>query len=428
MSQDGAMTIARKGNALYLRKRVPARFAGVEPRAVIWIALKTDSDKLAALKAPLVWEALVDSWEAQLAGNSADAQERYDGALWLAKTRGFRWLPLDRVAQLPMPELLTRMEASMTPEGRVDPVKAAALMGTAKKPEIMLSNVLETYWGLTQDKERGKSEDQIRRMRNPRKKAFANLISVIQDRGLTDLTQDDLLDFRAWWWDKITEEDLEPASGNKDFTHIASTLKTVNQAKRLGLQLTYASLNFAVGDKRTRKPFSEKWIKDKILAAGALDGLNLEARCIVLGMINTGYRPSEAQDLRPEHIRLDVDVPHISIEPVGRTLKTQASQRLIPLVGVSLEAFKACPNGFPRYAGSPNLSATVNKFLRENDLAESPEHTLYGLRHSFEDRMLARDVDERIRRDVMGLSLNRERYGDGASLEKLAGILKLVAL
>ncbi len=422
------MTIAKKGQALYLRKRVPARFARIDPRLEIWIALNTDSDREAAIKAPMIWDAMLDSWEAELAGNSADAQERYNAALRLAKSRGFRWMPIDRVAQLPMPELLDRMEASMTPDGHVDPVRAAAFMGTAKKPEIKLSNVLETYWVLTQDKMRGKSDDQIRRMKNPRMKAFNNLIKVIQDRPLEDLAQDDLLDFRAWWWDKITEEDLEPASGNKDFSHIPSTLKTVAQAKRLDLKLNYTSLNFAEGDKRTRKPFSEKWIKDKILAPGALNGLNLEARCILLGMINTGYRPSEAQDLLPQHIRLDVDVPHISIEPVNRTLKTQASQRIIPLVGISLEAFKLCPNGFPRYAGSPNLSAAVNKFLRENGLTESPEHTLYGLRHSFEDRMLARDVDERIRRDVMGHSLSRERYGEGASLEKLAGILHLVAL
>lgn len=125
---------------------------------------------------------------------------------------------------------------------------------------------------------------------------------------------------------------------------------------------------------------------------------------------------------------IDVDVPQISIELVGRTLKAQASQRLIPLVGVSLWAFRVCPNGCLRYAGSPNLSATDKKFLRENGLVESSEHMLCGLRDSFEDRMLTRDVDERIRRDVMGHSLNRGRYGAGASLEKLAGIIELIAL
>ena len=138
---------------------------------------------------------------------------------------------------------------------------------------------------------------------------------------------------------------MTPNSGNKDFTHISSTIRLLNQTKRFGLTLTLTGLNFSEGDKRTRLPFSEIWLRDRLTAPGALDGLNLEARCILLGMINTGYRPSEAQSLWRDQIKLDCNYPHISIEPNGRTLKTQSSRRIIPLVGVSLEAFKACPNG-----------------------------------------------------------------------------------
>jgi len=189
-----------------------------------------------------------------------------------------------------------------------------------------------------------------------------------------------------------------------------------------------AGLNFSEGEKRTRVPFSEGWIRDKLLAPGALSGLNKEARCILLGMVNTGYRPSEGQSLKAGHIRLDVDFPHITIEPEGRTLKTGPSRRIIPLAGVSLEAFKECPEGFPRYFTSAGLSATVNKFMRENALAETPEHTLYGIRHGFEDRMTDRDVEERIKADLMGHAISRERYGKGASLEKLAGVVRFIAL
>ncbi|WP_141703084.1 hypothetical protein [Cereibacter johrii] len=118
------------------------------------------------------------------------------------------------------------------------------------------------------------------------------------------------------------------------------------KAKRLGLVIPMEGIPLKNGEKRTRPPFSDKWIREKLLAPGALDGLNLEARCLLLGMVNTGYRPSEGAGLLPEHIRLDGDVPHISIQPVGRALKSQYSRRMIPLVG---------PNGFPRYRGSPNV-------------------------------------------------------------------------
>ena len=161
---DGAMTIAQKGNALYLRKRTPSRYAGIEPRREIWIALNTDSQREAQAKASQVWAVLVDGWEAMLAGRSADAQTRYDAAKALATARGFRWMPIERVTQLPMPELLTRLEASITPDGRIDQVLAGAFMGTAKEPKAMLSEVLGSYWDITKDKMRGKSDDQIRRM------------------------------------------------------------------------------------------------------------------------------------------------------------------------------------------------------------------------------------------------------------------------
>ncbi len=240
---------------------------------------------------------------------------------------------------------------------------------------------------------------------------------------------DDMLDFRNWWMDKLEFDGLTANSANKDLIHLGDVLKTVNKMKRLGLELPLTDLGFKPGEARQRPPFSETWIRTKLLKAGALDGLNTDARCLLLGMINTGYRPSEAACLTAAQIRLDQAIPHISIEPVGRQLKTKDSKRIIPLCGVSLEAFKERPNGFPRYqTNSAGLSATVNKFMRDNGLMETPAHSLYGLRHSFEDRLLAAGIDERIRRDLFGHALNRERYGNGATLEALQGIIHRVAL
>ena len=140
-------------------------------------------------------------------------------------------------------------------------------------------------------------------------------------------------------------------------------------------------------------------------------------------MVNTGYRPSEGAALTEETIYLNGDVPHIRIEPDGRQLKSQYARREIPLTGVSLEAFTAFPEGFPRYRDSASLSATVNKYLKANGLLETPDHSFYSLRHSFEDRMLEAGIDERIRRDLFGHTLDRERYGKGASLARKAELL-----
>ena len=245
---------------------------------------------------------------------------------------------------------------------------------------------------------------------------------------MAEITPDDMMSFADWWIDRVVDKGLTPNSANKDLIHFGDTLKTVNQKKRLGLALPLSGWALKEGDKHHRPPFSLPWIQEKILAPGALDTLNTQARCILLGMINTGYRPSEGASLDRDHIVLDHEFPHINIKPINRTLKSQHAKRKIPLVGVSLEAFRECRDGFPRYADSPGLSAVVNDYLRAHGMAESPDHTMYSLRHSFEDRLLAAEVDERIRRDLMGHSLTRERYGKGASLEQRARAIEAIAV
>ena len=62
-------------------------------------------------------------------------------------------------------------------------------------------------------------------------------------------------------------------SANKDLIHLGDVLKTVNTMKRLGLELPLGELSFKEGEKQTRPPFSEEWIRTRLLAPGALDGL-----------------------------------------------------------------------------------------------------------------------------------------------------------
>lgn len=422
------MALIIRGTTYYLRKRLPRRYDLVEDRKEILHSLHTDSLSVAEKKAKIVWDELIQSWEARLAGDTQDAEARYDAARNLAKTRGYRYLPGAQVAKLPLEELLQRVEAVPIVRGQPVLVEADALLGASGVPDITVTKALTLFWALADDRTAGKSEDQVRRWRNPRIKAIKNFVGVVGDVAIKDLTSEHMLDFREWWWEKIKEEDLTPNSGNKDLVHLGNVLRTVNTMKRLGLTLPLDGLSFKEGDKNTRPPFSTKWITDHLLKPGALSGLNPEARGVLLGMVNTGYRPSEGVGLLETHIRLDCDVPHISIEAEGRTLKSQASKRTIPLAGVSLEAFKLFPKGFPRYRDGAGLSATVNKFLRENGLCETDGHTMYSLRHSFEDRLLAAGVDERIRRDLFGHSLNRERYGAGATLEHKLRIVQNVAL
>ena len=422
------MTIIKRGNTYYLRKRVPRRFSDVEARTIVQVSLKTDSQTDADEKAKRAWSQMIEGWEARLSGDDTDAERRFEAARNIAQRLGFRYLPMANVADLPREEFFRRVEAAGATIGDKKLVEAQAILGAIEQPKITVTRALDLFWDMTKDRIRGKSPDQMRRWRNPRIKAVKNFVKVVGNRPIDEINGDDMLEFMDWWMERIERKNLTPNSANKDLIHLGNILKTVNRKKRLGLVLPLDSLTLKEGEKRQRPPFSKDWIKDVILAPDALAGMNKQARCLVLGMVNTGFRPSEASSLTSSQIILNHPIPHISIEPVGRTLKSQYSRRKIPLVGVSLEAFKECPDGFPRYADNPALSSTVNKYFRANGLNQSPDHTMYSLRHSFEDRLLAADVDERIRRDLMGHRLTRERYGDGASLEQRARAIEAIAL
>jgi hypothetical protein len=114
--------------------------------------------------------------------------------------------------------------------------------------------------------------------------------------------------------------------------------------------------------------------------------------------------------------------PHICIRPRSdprdpRQVKTKTSIRKIPLVGISLEALKAHQEEFPRYKNKENsLSAALNKYLKENNLLQSQEHSVYSIRHAFEDRMKVAGIGDELRRILMGHQLGRERYGVGGTL------------
>ena len=98
------------------------------------------------------------------------------------------------------------------------------------------------------------------------------------------------------------------------------------------------------------------------------------------------------------------------------------------MVGAALAAMKKRPNGFPRYRDkSSNLSATLNKYLWENALRPTKDHTVYSLRHSFKDRLVAIEAPDSLIDSLMGHKTYKPKYGKGPSLELKAKYLQQIA-
>ena len=86
----------------------------------------------------------------------------------------------------------------------------------------------------------------------------------------------------------------------------------------------------------------------------------------------------------------------------------------MPLVGVALAVMKEFRDGFPRYRSTPDaFSATANKALAAAGLRPTPDHTVYSLRHTFKDRLIAIEAPERIQDELMGHAVREINYGAG---------------
>lgn len=110
-------------------------------------------------------------------------------------------------------------------------------------------------------------------------------------------------------------------------------------------------------------------------------------------------------------------------------LKTEQIDRMIPLVGFTLEVFQQYPEGFTRYYDkSESLSAMLGKYLRERKLLPTTDHAVYSLRRSFQDRILAVNAPDRVQAELMGHRFNRQEYGLGASLQQKLEWLQKIQL
>lgn len=431
-----------RGKTWYFKRRVPTRYASVEPRDVIWDSLKTDSFTVAVQKSAGVWLSYIEAWEARLAGRDGDAAEKFRAAQNLAAMRGFQFLTIDQVQQAPLEEVLQRVEATRVAAGQPDEIMASALLGTVETPKLRLSGLVAHVEKLAAHDNRFKNREQMRLWRSPRQRAVKNLQSALgHDAEVVSVGSAQARAHRKWWQTRMAKEGQSADTANKDFNYLSGMLaRFYDDLEHEDPPRPYAGVSI---HDRHAKPAQKRevpvdWIVDKWFAEHAFAGLNDEARDVLLISIETGCRQNEIYNLPASAICLDAAIPHLRIaneiadEPEERReIKNMPSHREIPLVGVALAAAKRHPEGFPRYRNKSSYSAAVNKYLRENALLPAGV-TIGGTRHSWESRMKRAGYHTDDRGELMGHSVKqsrgREVYGDGMSLHDRLVIARKVML
>lgn len=431
MGSSKRISVRPESGVYFYVRRVPKRVAHLDRRKVVRTSLHTSSENEATILAAQTDRDLEAYWAALILGQSPeDSRKRYEAAISVTKSLGFVYRSAADIMRMGLGEVLPRLSAA---EKHIDqPLVVEALTGTVPEVEVRLSNLVDTYLEQHKVALAWKSKAQAKKHESQRRGSVKVAIAVIGDKPLKDISKTDALLYRQHWIDRVAAGEVTKEAANRSMSDIKGMISILDDIYRQDWALAWADIRIKgkkqTKEKRKRPPYDLTFVQDHLLAPGALDRMNEDARLILYSMVETGMGPSEVCNLRDVDIVLDHKIPHVRVaERDDREQKTVYRIREIPLVGVSLWAMKQRPGGFPRYLDrGASLSNAINKFLRDNGLQPTERHSAYSLRHTFQDRLTAAGANDRLQVDLMGHDLGRPDYGAGASLEQKLDILERI--
>ena len=256
---------------------------------------------------------------------------------------------------------------------------------------------------------------------NSVQRATRYIISSIGDKDLASYTKANANSFR----DYLLKRELAGSSITRILAIVKAILNFANNEYGLSLKNHFSGLQY---DRFARVGNREPIPIDNIRA--------IQKRCIEIDddlrwllalTSDTGIRLAEATGLLVEDIRLDSEVPFVSVQShPWRPLKTKGSKRHIPLVGKALWSAKRIKKmseskfAFPRYNTSTSsntntASASLNKWLRSEGFSE---YTMHSFRHSLRDRLRYVACPSEIIDQIGGWSNKTvgQKYGNGYRL------------
>ena len=307
-----------------------------------------------------------------------------------------------------------------------------ALLGGPAQSSILLSDLVRVYQDVVKLDIREKSKPQLETWLEVRNRSVKNLIEVSGNKDLLSLTRDDGRQFRAWWSERITENDLSTEGARQQVNALRKMIRVVCEHHDFTDPEPFAKISFE-GSNGKREPFAIEFVRDVILAPNASDGLDPAAYDVMLICIDTGARASEIISMPKRDIHLRANIPYVDIcDGNGREVKTRNAVRKIPLIGVALEAMRRNPNGFPQFDNKvKEVCNAINDHLRALQPDVSTDNgdiykTLHCLRHTFKDRLRKSTAREEMIDAIMGHANYKPDYGHTGLDAKLEVLNQLV--
>jgi integrase len=329
-------------------------------------------------------------------------------------------LEIDRILEAAEKRFGSELDGGPAKLTLEDRLKIEAMnTGRVSVPPLTVTNAFELY---TEKKKAGRVDKQAQN-------ALRQFMEFHGDLPIGEIRSPQVMD----WLDYLVDERNHGYETVKK--RLGAMKSMVNFAKKRG---AFEGENPFVGHQPPdharatldRLPFHTVHLEalDAYLARSAVRD---ETVWVVQLLKYTGCRPSEIGGLRAEDLALDGDIPFVLVRwSEDRRLKTNDSERRVPLLAEALEAAKAAkshrPAGwlFPSLAPSSGelndnsrISARINGVIRHAGIHASPQLVCYSFRHTMAAALdQTPDIAHVVRERVLG----RRRAQYGAKEQPLA--------
>jgi integrase len=291
--------------------------------------------------------------------------------------------------------------------------------GKLRQEVITLETVLKDYVSYKSDTPKAEKEitQRVERLRKDMQHIYGK--QKLRYVSLNDISRQDANDLR--------DHLLSRVSANSAVRMLGVVRTAINHAiveHSLNIPNVFTNLRIkgAGASKLDRLPLSDTQVVH--LEAAYLNDTTAWALFVCLR--DTGCRVSEIAGLRVKDC--DTDNGCLSISPTPwRTLKTNNSQRSVPLSPEAIKALEEVSQGkdpeaplFPQYAkerGGDNCSAMLMKRLRT--IITDKKLTMHSLRHRMKDKLRNTGCPEAISVAILGHGSNTvaANYGSGYALD-----------
>jgi integrase len=447
--------LKKRGNRYWYVRGVPRDVQLLDRRApLLQQTLRTSSIHTAREKRDGLEVADNELWDALRSGiDAATARQRYDASVKLHSALRFKMMTPEQLladANDPahygaggeiksLPEVLRRPAEAIRRGADVAGSEEiqSLLAGDVPKPEMTVREAFDDYIAdLCASAWLSKSDGQRAMSTKPKRRAIENFIKVVGDKAIMEIDRDDAVRFRSHWQRRMAAREVDYSTANRDLDNMRVLWRWHNQRiyNTEDSRTPFDGLNFDKPRKKKNRPaYSPEFVRDNFLHGDKLASMKPDIRRALLVIIGTGCRPSEVNNVKPENIVLDAPVPHLRLRDENdRELKNSQSNRDVPLVGFALAAMRAHVadgnmDGFPRYRDKDtNFSNAMKAAFKRKGLRQTPDHSLYSMRHMFENLMRDADIGDDMRRELMGHKIDRPKYGDAFRLAKTAAALEKV--